>query len=253
LKGKVYFVGAGPGDPELITLKGRGLLERAGLVVYAGSLVNPRILDGLDAELKDSAAMNLDEIIHAMSEAVERGLLVVRLHTGDPHIYGAIQEQMERLDGLGIPYDVVPGVSSVFGAAAGLKRELTLPEVTQTVIITRRAGRTPVPERESLPELARHQSTMMILLSVSQIEEVVADLLRGGYPLDTPAHVVEKATWPEEKVIRGTLGDIADKTQVAGVTKTAIIAVGQALSAGSGPAASRLYDPGFTHEYRRGS
>lgn len=251
--GKVFFVGAGPGDPELLTLKGRRLLEAAGLVVYAGSLVNARILDGLGAQLKDSAGMNLDEIIDCMMKAVKKGQLVVRLHTGDPHIYGAIQEQMERLDQLGISYEVIPGVSSVFGAAAALKRELTLPELTQTVIITRRAGRTPVPERESLRELARHQSTMMILLSISQIEEVVSDLLEGGYPPDTPAHVVERATWPEERIIRGTLQNIAAKSLRAGVVKTAIIAVGPALSDRPGSFVSRLYDRGFTHEYRRGS
>ncbi|MDH4322191.1 MAG: precorrin-4 C(11)-methyltransferase, partial [Desulfobulbaceae bacterium] len=243
-------VGAGPGDPELITVKGRRLLAEADLVVYAGSLVPRALVEGLAAEVHDSAPLHLDEIVALMSAAWREGKRVVRLHTGDPAIYGAIREQMEALDRLAIPYLVVPGVSSATATAAALKAELTLPEVSQTVIITRRAGRTPVPEGEDLASLASHQATMLILLSVGMIDKVVADLRSGGYPATTPVAVVEKVSWPEERVIRGTIADIADKVKAAGITKTAIIAVGEAFGQGELSAVSKLYDKDFGHGCR---
>ena len=246
----VYFVGAGPGDPELLTLKGRRLLDAAELIVFAGSLVNPALLTGLSAEVYDSAGLNLEEIVDLMVNAQHLGRRVVRLHTGDPAIFGAIKEQMVALDRHGVPYEVVPGVSSMAAAAAALKSELTLPEVSQTVIITRQAGRTPVPEAENLTSLARHQATMMIFLSAGLIEQVVVDLLAGGYPADTPVAVVERASWPQERVVRGELKDIARKVQEAGITKTAIIAVGKVFAKGELQVASKLYDKAFTHGCR---
>jgi precorrin-4/cobalt-precorrin-4 C11-methyltransferase len=250
---RVFFVGAGPGDPELITVKGRRLLESADLVIYTGSLVPLALVDGLRARVLDSASMTLDVVIAAIAKAVSAGERVIRLHTGDPSIYGAIREQMARLDELGISYEVVPGVSSVFASAAALRSELTLPEVTQTVIITRRAGRTPVPESECIRELARHGSTMMILLSVSAIDEVVAELVDGGYAPETPVAVVEKASWPDERVIRGTLAGIATMVRDAGIAKTAIIAVGRVFDAAAPPALSKLYDSAFSHGCRGGA
>lgn len=252
MKSVIHFIGAGPGDPELITVKGRRLLDAADVIVYAGSLVNPKLLDGLPARIHNSASMTLDQVIEVMSTAFKAGKNVVRLHTGDPAIYGAIREQMIRLDELDIPYEIIPGVSSVFAVSSVLKRELTAPEVAQTVIITRMAGKTPVPESESIADLARHESTMMILLSAARIDEVVRELTFGGYTEDTPAAVVERATWPEEKIITGTLRDIASKVKNAGITKTAIIAVGKALGYESSKAVSKLYDAGFSHGYRKG-
>jgi len=248
----IHFVGAGPGDPELITVKGRRLLTEADLVVFAGSLVPRALVEGLTAEVHDSAPLHLDEIITLMADGWREGKRVVRLHTGDPAIYGAIREQMEALDRLAIPYEVVPGVSSATATAAALKAELTLPEVSQTVIITRRAGRTPVPVGQELPGLARHQATMLILLSVGMIEAVVADLLEGGYRSATPVAVVEKVSWPEERIITGTLGDIAAKVTAAGITKTAIIAVGEAFGRAELHAVSKLYDKDFDHGCRQG-
>jgi len=246
----VYFVGAGPGDPELLTLKGRRLLEAADLIIFAGSLVNPALLKGLSAEVHDSAGMTLEEIVGLMVTAQRLQQKVVRLHTGDPAIFGAIKEQMAALDREGVPYEVVPGVSSMAAAAAALQAELTLPEVSQTVIITRQAGRTPVPAKENLTSLASHQATMMIFLSAALIEQVVADLLAGGYPAATPVAVVEKASWPEERIIRGDLSSIAGQVKEAGIKKTALIAVGQAFSEAEPPAVSKLYDKGFTHGCR---
>jgi len=245
----VVFLGAGPGDPELITLKGRRLLDTADLVVYAGSLVNTALLDGIAAVCHDSAALDLEAIMQLLAQGYRAGLRVVRLHTGDPAIYGAIREQMQWLDQVGIPYEVVPGVSSAFAAAAVLQKELTVPEVTQTVIFTRQAGRTPVPERESLRNLARAQATMCIFLSVSLIARVVDDLTAGGYPVDTPIAVVERASWPDQQIVRGTLADIAGKIQASQIKKTAMIVVGPALAEDS-RIASKLYDAGFSHEYR---
>lgn len=249
----IHFVGAGPGDPELITVKGRRLLEAADLVVYTGSLVPGELLQGLHAETHDSSGLTLEQVIELLAAAWRAGKKVVRLHTGDPAIYGAIGEQMARLAELGIPWRVVPGVSSATAAAAALSAELTLPEISQSVIITRRAGRTPVPERENLPALASHQATMLILLSAGMVAEVAAELISGGYPPSTPAAVVEKASWPEERIVRGTLEDITAKTTAAGITKTAIIAVGRVLAAAPPPVLSKLYDPEFTHGYRNGS
>lgn len=249
---RIYFVGAGPGDPELITVKGRRLLEQAEVVVYAGSLVPVALVEGLAAELHDSAGLTLEEIIAIMSEGVRAGKRVVRLHTGDPSIYGAIREQMEQLARQRIPFEVVPGVSSATAAAAALGAELTLPGVAQTVIITRRAGRTPVPEKEDLVSLAAHRATMLILLSVAMIDQVAADLAEGGYPAETPVAVVEKVSWPEQRIIRATLGDIAGRVREAGIKKTAIIAVGEALREAPAGALSKLYDQSFSHGCRQG-
>ncbi len=247
----VAIVGAGPGDVELITLKGRRLLDEADCIVYAGSLVNRELLDGCRADIYDSQGMNLDEIVEVMVAAWKQGKKVVRLHTGDPSIFGAIKEQMQALDSHGVPYYVVPGVSSAFGAAAALNAELTLPEVAQTVIITRQEGRTPVPELEKLRLLASHQATLLIFLSVSMIETVVAELSAGGYPLHTPVAVVEKATWEDEQVIRGTLADIAARVEEAGIRKTALICVGEVFRGSSLQAVSKLYDRSFSHGTRK--
>jgi precorrin-4/cobalt-precorrin-4 C11-methyltransferase len=248
MTGKVFIVGAGPGDPDLLTIKGKRLLKEADVVIYAGSLVHPDILQGLEAELFDSSKLNLDEIIGIISGKVEEGKKVVRLHSGDPSIYGAIKEQMARLDSLGIPYEIIPGVSSAMAVAAALKEEFTLPEVTQTLIITRLGGRTPVPDKEVLRRLSEIRASMLIFLSVGMIDEVVSELLRG-YPEDTPVAVVEKVTWPEERIIRGTLKDITEKVNDAGIEKTAVIAVGDFMRGLK--KASRLYDKDFSHGYRR--
>lgn len=250
MKHPIIFLGAGPGDPELITLKGRRLLDEADVIVYAGSLVNPALLDGVRAEIHDSAGMILEEVLTVLTAAWRAGKKAVRLHTGDPSLYGAIREQMQRLDREGIGYEVVPGVSSAFAAAAALKAELTVPEITQTVIFTRIGGRTAVPEQESLRSLAAVQASMCIFLSVGRIEQVAAELISGGYAADTPAAVVEKASWPEQRSVRGTLADIAAKVQAADMRTTAMILVGQALSIELA-AESRLYDAGFSHGYRQ--
>jgi precorrin-4/cobalt-precorrin-4 C11-methyltransferase len=248
----IYFVGAGPGDPDLITVKGRRLLDEADIVVYAGSLVNPALLEGIGAVIHDSAHMNLDEIIGVMKNAVEAGKTVVRLHTGDTAFYSAITEQIERLRALGIAYEVVPGVSSAAAGAAVLGQELTVPEISQSVIITRMEGRTPVPAAERLGSLSRHKTSMIVFLSVGMIEEVVEEL-REGYDGLTPVVVIEKATWPDQRIIMGTLADIAAKVKEAGVQKTALIYVGDALRASSMPLGkeSRLYHKDFVHGYRK--
>ena len=245
----VVFVGAGPGDPELITLKGRRLLDAADIIVYAGSLVNTALLEDVTASCHDSATLNLDEIARLLIDGYLAGQRVVRLHTGDPAIYGAIREQMQELDKAQVPYEVVPGVSSAFAAAAALKKELTVPEVTQTVIFTRQAGRTPVPPAESLKNLAAIQATMCIFLSVSMIDAVVNDLLAGGYPPVTPVAVVVRASWPDQQILRGTLTNIAEKINEANIRKTAMIIVGAALDDDS-RIVSKLYDAAFSHEYR---
>ena len=249
-KHPIQFIGAGPGDPELITLKGRRLLDQADVIIYAGSLVNPQLLSGLDCEIHNSAGLDLDQILSLMVNGYNAGKRVIRLHTGDPSMYGAIREQIQGLDQHSIPSEVVPGVSSAFAAAAAMKAELTVPEVTQTVILTRQAGRTPVPEKESLQKLAAAQATMLIFLSVSMIDTVVEELLAGGYPPNTPAAVVEKASWPEERTVTGTLSDIEEKVRNHAIRKTAMIVVGKALAKGD-TAASLLYDAGFSHEYRK--
>ncbi len=247
----IAIVGAGPGDVELITIKGRRLLDEADCIVFAGSLVNRQLLDGCKAEIYDSQGMNLDEIIEILATAWKKGGRVVRLHTGDPSIFGAIKEQMQALDKLEVPYHVVPGVSSAFGAAASLNAELTLPEVAQTVIITRQEGRTPVPEFEKLRLLASHQTTMLIFLSVSMIETVVKELTSGGYPPNTPVAVVEKATWEDEYILRGTLENIAAKVEEAGIRKTALICVGKVFAGTDLQAVSKLYDRSFSHGTRK--
>jgi precorrin-4/cobalt-precorrin-4 C11-methyltransferase len=251
-KAVIYFVGAGPGDPELITLKGRRLLDAADIVIYAGSLVNPALLDGIRAQIYDSAAMHLDEIITVMKQAVAENKVLVRLHTGDTSFYSAISEQIERLRKLKIACEVVPGVSSALAGAAALGQELTIPEISQTVIFTRIEGRTPVPKQEKLAGLARHRATMVIFLSVGMIEKVVLELLQG-YPEATPVIVIEKASWPEQKIVRGTLKTIAGKVKKAGIRKTALIYVGESLKASSGKTGktSKLYDLQFSHEYRK--
>ena len=245
----IYFVGAGPGDPEYITLKGYRLIQQADLVVYAGSLVNREILSFAkeSARLVDSAPLHLQEIVDCMIEAYNRGEKVVRLHTGDPSLFGAIGEQIDLLKEAGIAFQVIPGVSSFLAAAAALQREYTVPDGTQTVIITRLEGRTPVPEREALSKLASHQSSMAIFLSVGMIEQVV-EQLRVSYDIQTPVAVVEKASWQEERIVRGTLADIAEKTKQVGIKKTALILVGEFLQS---TGASKLYDKDFVHEYRR--
>ncbi|MBU5611341.1 precorrin-4 C(11)-methyltransferase [Geomonas azotofigens] len=252
----VHFVGAGPGDVELITVKGARLLGEADVVVYAGSLVDREVVltYAPDARVYDSAGMDLEQTTKVLAEAVFAGERVVRLHTGDPSIYGAIQEQMEELDRLGIGYEVVPGVTSAFAAAATLKQELTLPEVSQTVVITRLAGRTPVPEREQLGNIAQIGATLVIYLSVSMIEKVVEELLSGAYREDTPVAVVAKASWADEQVLTGTLADIAAKVRDAGIAKQALIVVGDVLRARSEgmKAKSLLYDKGFSHGCREG-
>jgi precorrin-4/cobalt-precorrin-4 C11-methyltransferase len=253
---EVHFVGAGPGDAELITVKGARLLSEADVVVYAGSLVDRELVRRYapDARVFDSAGMNLEETTRTLAQAALAGEKAVRLHTGDPSIYGAIQEQMEELDRLGIGYRVVPGVTSAFAAAAALKQELTLPEVSQTVIITRLAGRTPVPERERLSEIARTGATLVIYLSVSMMEKVVEELLLGAYTPATPVAVVARASWPDEQVVRGSLSDIAAKVKDAGIGKQALIIVGDVLRARSEGMGARslLYDKRFTHGCREG-
>ncbi len=253
---KVQFIGAGPGDPELITVKGARLLAEADVVVFAGSLVDRELVRTYapDAEVWDSAGMTLEETIRVMAGAVAAERRVVRLHTGDPSIYGAIQEQMAELDELGIDYEVIPGVTSAFAAAALLKQELTLPEVSQTVIFTRIEGNTPVPERERLAEIARIGATIVIYLSVAMIDRVVAELLAGAYTPATPAAVVCRASWPDEEVVEGTLADIAVKAMGAGIDRQALIIVGDVLQARKKglKAKSLLYDKGFSHEFRKG-
>ena len=250
----IHFIGAGPGDAELITVKGARLLSEAEVVVYTGSLVDRELVRTYapQAQVWDSAGMTLEETTRVLAEAVAAGKRAVRLHTGDPSIFGAIQEQMAELDRLGIGYAVIPGVTSAFAAAAALRQELTLPEVSQTVILTRIAGKTSVPEREKLSEIARLGATLVIYLSVSMVEKVVSELLQGAYTSDTPAAVVAKASWPDEQVVEGTLADIAEKVRAAGIDRQALIIVGDVLAARREglKAKSLLYDKGFGHGYR---
>ena len=250
---KVIFIGAGPGDPELITLKGKKFLEKADVVIYAGSLLNPELLKYAkpSAELYDSARMNREDVFKVMAKAVREGKLVARVHDGDPSFYGAIQEQMDFLKKENIEYMNIPGVSCLQGSAASLQRELTLPNISQTVIVTRPKGRTPVPESESIRELAKHQATMVIFLGAPQLATVVAELEKGGYPKDTPAAVVYKATWPEQKIVKGTLSNIVGKAADAGIKETALIFVGKVLNP-EGYDYSKLYDPEFTTCFRKG-
>lgn len=246
----IYFIGAGPGATDLITVRGMKLLQRAELVIYAGSLVNPELLRYCkdDCAIMDSASMTLEEVIAAMRARYSAGSVIVRLHTGDPSLYGAIREQMDELDKLSIPYEVVPGVSAFSAAAAALQKEYTLPDVSQSLIITRMAGRTPVPEKESIKSFAAHGASMALYLSARMLKDLCKELISGGYPPDTMAAVVYKASWPEEKKVVATLATLPEKAQ--GITKTALVVVGNFL--GNAYERSKLYDPAFTHGFREG-
>ena len=249
----VHFVGAGPGAPDLITLRGAALLEAADVIIYAGSLVNPALLERKKpgCAVYNSAKMHLDEVIAVMVRAETEGKTTVRLHTGDASIYGAIREQMDELDARGIAYDVTPGVSSFCGAAASLCAEYTLPGVSQSLVITRLSGRTAVPERESLRAFAAHGASMALFLSAGMLERVQQELLAGGCNEDTPAALVYKATWPEEKIVHCTVGTLSRTGAEAGISKTALVLVGGFLAAKG--ERSRLYDPTFTTEFREGT
>jgi len=249
----VHFVGAGSGAVDLITVRGAKLLSEADVVIYAGSLVNPEHLNRCkaDCEIHDSAKLTLEEVIEIIKSAEAQGKTTVRLHTGDSSIYGAVREQFDELDALGIEYDVCPGVSAFCGAAAALKAEYTLPDVTQTVIITRMEGRTPVPEKEKIRSLAAHQSTMVLFLSTGLLEGLQAELMAGGYAPETPAAIVYKATWPDERQFRCRLCDLAKTAKENNITKTALIVVGGFL--GDQYERSKLYDPAFTTEFREAS
>ena len=248
----IHFVGAGPGAADLITMRGARLLQETDVIIYAGSLVNPALLEYAKpgCRIFNSAEMTLEEVIEEMKDAESKGLDTVRLHTGDASLYGAIREQMDLLDELGIEYEDVPGVSSFSGAAAALNAEYTLPSVSQSVVITRMAGRTPVPEKESIRSFAAHDCTMVIFLSTGLLEEVSAELMEGGYAADAPAAIVYKATWPEEKVVHCTVSTLAQAAKENNITKTALILVGGFL----GDKYERSnYDPGFTTEFRQAS
>ena len=249
---KVYFVGAGPGDVELLTVRADRLLRAAKCCVYAGSLVSPAVLALLpaSAERHDSAAMNLDQIVAVFESARDRSIDVIRLHTGEPAIYGAIAEQMDALDRLGIDYEVVPGISSFQAAAAAVRAELTAPEIAQTVILTRTAGRTPMPPTEDLARLAETRATLCVFLSAGAADAIVA-ALAPHYGADCPAAVVYHASWPDQKVSLGTLADLAQRMRLAEISRTAIILVGWAIARPRG-AASKLYDKSFSHGYREG-
>ena len=248
----VHFVGAGPGAPDLITLRGKSLLEQADVIIYAGSLVNPALLEYAKegCVVKNSASMTLEEVISVMEQAEAEGKVTVRLHTGDPSVYGAIREQMDILAEKGIAFDVVPGVSSFCAAAAALQAEYTLPGVSQSVVITRMEGRTPVPDRQKIADYAAHQATMVIFLSAGLLEGLQEELQKGGYDGQTPAAIVYKASWPEERVCRCTVSTLAETAKTQGIDKTALILVGEFL--GSAYDRSLLYDPAFTHGYRQG-
>ena len=250
----VHFVGAGSGAPDLTTVRGQRLLAEADVIIYAGSLVNPALLeykkDG--CRVYDSAKMTLEEVTDVMREAEKEGLTTVRLHTGDPCIYGATREQMDILEKAGIKYDSTPGVSAFCGAASALDMEYTLPGISQSVIITRMAGRTPMPEKESIESFAAHGATMVIFLSTGMLEKLSGRLIEGGYAPDTPAAIVYKATWPDEEKYICTVDTLAQTAAEHGITKTALIIVGGAV-AQSGYERSKLYDPGFTTEFREAS
>ena len=249
----IHFVGAGCGAPDLITLRGKKHIENADVIIYAGSLVNKELLQYAkkDCVIYDSAKMTLEEIIGVIKDAEKKSLSTVRLHTGDPSLYGAISEQMQELDRLGFEYDITPGVSAFSGAAAALKSEYTLPDVSQTVIITRAAGKTDVPDSENLKALASHGATMVLFLSTGLLEKVSADLIAGGYNEKTPAAIVYKASWKDEKVCRCTVGTLKQTAEANGITKTALITVGDFLK--SSFSRSKLYDPGFPTEFREAS
>jgi len=247
---QVYFIGAGPGDPELLTIRAKNIIKRADVIIYADSLINPEVCSsaGKGAKIYPSASLSLEEITEIIVNAVKQGKVVARLQSGDPSIYGAIQEQMAVLDEKGIAYEIIPGVSSLFAAAAALKTELTVPELSQTVIITRMKGKTPVPALESLKSLAQHQASLAIFLSASLIEKVVAELLAGGYPPKTPAAVVYRATWQDEVVLRTTLSNLVERVKASGIRKQALILVGTFLNSKGKHRRSKLYNRGFKGE-----
>jgi precorrin-4/cobalt-precorrin-4 C11-methyltransferase len=247
----IQFIGAGPGDPELITVKGQRAVREADVIIYAGSLVPKAVIEDRKPEAKvfNSAGMDLQEIIAEMADATKKGLKVARVHTGDPSIYGSIREQIEELNKLEIPYEVIPGVSSFVATAAALKREFTVPGISQTVICTRLEGRTPVPELEQIEKLASHKTSMAIFLSVQMIEKLV-DRLTTHYKPTTPIAVVQRASWPDQKIVTGTLETIAEKVKAENINKTAMILVGDFL--GDNFENSLLYASHFTHEYRKG-
>ena len=251
MKNIVKFVGAGPGAKDLITLRGVQAIKDADVIIYAGSLVNPELLEFANekATIFDSAKMNLGEIVTTIKDAIDKNLKVIRLHTGDPSMYGAISEQMNELDKHNIEYEIIPGVSSVFASAATLKTELTMPGISQTVILTRRAGRTPVPKGQEIAQLAKSQATMCIFLSISDMEGLIKELTVGGYSASTAIAVVYRASWDNEKVVRGTLEDISKKVKEAEITRQAMIVVGNAINR-SGDY-SLLYDATFAHGYRK--
>ena len=250
----IHFVGAGPGAEDLITVRGQKFLKEADVVIYAGSLVNPGLLKMTkkDCEIHNSAVMTLEEVIAVMEDAERKGLTTVRLHTGDPCIYGAIREQMDILDEKGISYDSCPGVSAFCGAASALNLEYTLPDISQSVVITRMEGRTPVPPKESIQSFAAHNATMVIFLSTGMLEELSRRLIEGGYSADTPAAIVYKATWPDEKKFICTVGTLAQTAAENHITKTALMLIGDAVKTADYQR-SKLYDPGFTTEFRKGT
>ncbi|MCD8149024.1 MAG: precorrin-4 C(11)-methyltransferase [Clostridiales bacterium] len=250
----VYFVGAGSGAPDLITVRGMRLLQQADVIIYAGSLVNPQLLDyaGEGTKIYNSAKMTLEEVIEVMREAEACQEMTVRLHTGDPCIYGAIREQMDILDELGIAYESCPGVSAFCGAASALNLEYTLPDVSQSVIITRMAGRTPVPEKEEIASFAAHQATMVVFLSTGLLEQLSERLIAGGYQADTPAAIVYKATWEDEKKYICTVGTLAQTAKEHGITKTALMIIGDVVTH-SNYSRSELYNPAFSTEFREAS
>ena len=250
----IYFIGAGPGAVDLITVRGQKLLEAADVVIYAGSLVNPELLKYCKkgTEIHNSAKMTLEEVLSVMKKSDSEGKNIVRLHTGDPSLYGAIREQMDELEKLGIKYESVPGVSSFCGAAASLNLEYTLPDVSQSVIITRLAGRTDVPEKESLKSLAGHNATLVLFLSSGMCQKVQEELLATGLSPQTPAALVYKASWPDEKKVLCTVGSLSESAEANGISKTALIIVGDVVSHTSYER-SKLYDPTFTTEFRKAS
>ena len=248
----IHFVGAGPGAEDLITVRGQRYLEQADVVIYAGSLVNPGLLKSTKetCEIYNSAKMTLEEVLEVMEQADREQKMTVRLHTGDPCLYGAIREQMDHLDELGIAYDSCPGVSSFCGAASALNMEYTLPGVSQSVIITRMAGRTPVPEKEEIASFAAHQATMVIFLSTGMAEKLSKRLIAGGYSENTPAAIVYKATWEDEKAVICTVGTLAKAAEENNITKTALMIIGDAVTH-SHYERSELYNPAFTTEFRQ--
>ena len=250
----IHFVGAGSGAPDLITVRGKKYLEEADVIIYAGSLVNPQLLSYAKAgcAIHDSAKMTLEEVLEVMFVAEDKNLMTVRLHTGDPCLFGAIREQMDVLDSKGIAYDSCPGVSSFCGAASALNLEYTLPSVSQSVIITRMAGRTPVPEKETIESFASHQATMVVFLSTGMLEELSERLIAGGYTKDTPAAIVYKATWEDEKTCVCTVGTLAQTAKQENITKTALMIIGDVVTHAQYDR-SELYNPAFSTEFRKAS